>query len=291
MSTSIKKIYIYPIKSLAGIELEKCYITKHGISHPLNKQVVDRKWMIVDENGSFQTQRQISKMALIKPEIAGDSMILSAPGQADLKVPIEQPSKKIMCRVWNCKISGFVYGDDVRKWLSTFLEKENLNLVTFGNNLDEETRKVLTIDTTPACHAKESDSTIYADASSFMLLSDSSVEDLNSKLEKKVTVANFRPNFYVNGCEKPYEEDEWLNFKIGSVSFNKIKHCTRCVLTTVDPNNGVRDPKMEPLNTLKTFRTNKELYGTSPMFGIHCALHDNSQKDLEININDKINHF
>jgi uncharacterized protein YcbX len=39
---TIKEIYFYPIKSLAGIKLEKCLVTKLGIAHPEITQVIDR---------------------------------------------------------------------------------------------------------------------------------------------------------------------------------------------------------------------------------------------------------
>ena len=38
----VKEIYIYPVKSLAGIKLDKCIVTKYGISHPDNSDIIDR---------------------------------------------------------------------------------------------------------------------------------------------------------------------------------------------------------------------------------------------------------
>ena len=54
--------------------------------------------MVVDENGSFQTQRQIPKLALIKISIGEDSLVLSAPNKDPIKVPLEHPKNKRLCR-------------------------------------------------------------------------------------------------------------------------------------------------------------------------------------------------
>ena len=84
-----------------------------------------------------------------------------------------------------------------------------------------------------------------------MLISAESLTDLNSRLDNKVRIQNFRPNFFVHNTRGPYSEDEFGEFRIGSVLFKKIKHCTRCLLTTVDPDTGVRSADRQPLEALK----------------------------------------
>ena len=95
----VKEIYFYPIKSAGGIKLDKCLVTKLGIAHPDVPGVVDRKWMIIDSNGNFLTQRQIPKMVLIKPRITRDHLVLTADGQEDCYVPIEPTNNLIKCRL------------------------------------------------------------------------------------------------------------------------------------------------------------------------------------------------
>jgi uncharacterized protein YcbX len=265
----LSEINIYPIKSLSGVKLESASITKYGIAHPENPQVIDRKWMVINEKFDFLSQRNYPKMALIKTAIETDYLILSAPGKTELKVPIQSTNDRIECRVWNLKINGYRYGGDVSKWLSDFLQVENLDLVNFGNDL--EPRKTNLVDKKLA--HREKDEIIYSDDSPFMLISESSLDDLNSRLKDKVTMRNFRPNFVVKNVSAPYDEDNWTNLKIGNdeSTFIKTKHCTRCLLTTVMPDTGVKNSEQEPLKTLKEFRLNKEIYGVSPMFGIDIA--------------------
>jgi uncharacterized protein YcbX len=95
----VKEIYLYPVKSFAGIKLDKCLVTKLGIAHPDVPGVVDRKWMIIDSNGNFLTQRQIPKMVLIKPRNTRDHLVLTADGQEDCYVPIEPTNNLIKCRL------------------------------------------------------------------------------------------------------------------------------------------------------------------------------------------------
>lgn len=136
--------------------------------------------MLVDSNFSFLSQRKLPKMALIHQRLSGDSIILSAPGKSDLKVPIKTPETKIQCRLWLIKIDCFLYSPDVSEWLSEFLE-ENVSLVSLGDQLEQRNRK-------------------EADFNTFMLVSEASLTELNSRLKNKVTMKNFRPNLIVNEC-------------------------------------------------------------------------------------------
>jgi len=186
-------------------------------------------------------------------------------------------------RCWSSKIDGFAYPENVSKWLSKYLERENLHLVVFGSGL--ETRKIAELEK-EHINSKPEDEVVYADLSPIMILSEESIKDLNSKLSNQVSVRNFRPNILLEGC-KAYEEDNWAYFRIKNSEFRKLKHCTRCLLTTVDPEKGIKSADQEPLKTLKTYRMNKELYGLSPMFGVNATV-DLIGEDPLIKIGDKI---
>jgi hypothetical protein len=99
-----------------------------------------------------------------------------------------------------------------------------------------------------------------ADAYPFLIIGQSSFEDLNSKLQEPVPMNRFRPNFVFTGG-KPFEEDTWRNFSIGSTRFVGVKPCDRCVLTTVNQETGQKG--VEPLKTLTSYRKrdNKVYFG------------------------------
>ena len=149
-----------------------------------------------------------------------------------------------LLRVWNLNIYGYRYGGEISKWLSEFLEAENIDLVNFGNDL--EPRMSSLVD--KKLESRKDDESIYSDDSPFLLISEASLNDLNSRLKEKVPMRNFRPNFVVKDVTAPYAEvnnlilnffsfkllifynakDNWINFRIGSETpFIKTKHCTR----------------------------------------------------------------
>lgn len=108
--------------------------------------------------------------------------------------------------------------------ISNFLERDDLDLVNFGTGL--KARKCLETEAESNL-ARDTDEAIFHDLSPFMLISQQSLDDVNSKLVEKVTIRNFRPNFFVDKCSNQFAEDDWVKFSIGNLNFFKIKHCTR----------------------------------------------------------------
>ncbi|KAG8228903.1 hypothetical protein J437_LFUL011151 [Ladona fulva] len=123
----------------------------------------------------------------------------------------------------------------------------------------------------------DKDTGALTDATSFSLLAESSVADLNHRLEKEVSALTFRPNFVVHGTAAPYEEEQWDWIRIGETVFQNVRPCTRCLLTTVDPETGTNYKNGQPLKELKSYKqiTEEKLKpfaGESPVLGIHLGL-------------------
>ena len=51
-----------------------------------------------------------------------------------------------------------------------------------------------------------------------------------------------------------HAEDAWSALTIGTASLEVAWPCSRCVLTTIDPDTGEKDPDGEPMRTLTTYR-------------------------------------
>lgn len=121
----VKEFYVYPIKSCRGVRLEEAQITPKGILH-------DREWMFVDTQGKFITQRRYPRMALIEPQIDNiqdphtSSIILTAPGMDDLRVPVlrEGQGKEMQARVWSDQVTVIDQGEAAAEWINSFLENE-----------------------------------------------------------------------------------------------------------------------------------------------------------------------
>ena len=100
----------------------------------------------------------------------------------------------------------------------------------------------------------------FADAFPFLIIGQSSLDDLNSKMEKPLHMKRFRTNFVFNGG-KSFDEDRWKKIIVGDLEFLVVKPCARCTITTVDQETGIRG--IDPLKTLASYRkvNGKVLFG------------------------------
>ncbi|XP_055383157.1 mitochondrial amidoxime-reducing component 1-like [Condylostylus longicornis] len=266
----VTDLIVYPIKSCGAIRVSEFGCSKLG---PADGYLRDRIFMVVTKNGEFTTARKHPTLVLIHPKIEKNSskMKLSAPGMIDIEIDIEKLYKKTPKKyiVWGQSVDGVDCGDDVAKWISRFIlgEESGLWLVFYPKDItSREVRdKNKKFDTMLA-----EDSGALHDASSYMLFNESSLNDLNTRLDDPAMVLHFRPNIVVRGA-LPYEEDYWKWVKIGNnMIFRNVKPCTRCIFTTVNPETGVKSPDGNPLKTLRDYRS---LYtGESPVLGIHLGL-------------------
>jgi len=233
----ISEIWIYPVKSLAGIRRNHVRVLPKGLEF-------DRRWMLVDEHGRFLTQREHPEMALFRVQLENHSLSVSFPEQQEkIKLGLACSKEGILSRVaiWDDAVEAIEVNPDLSRWFSACLNL-TCRLVFFPetNKRDVDAR-----------YAHQGEQVSLADGYPFLVIGQASLDLLNSKLQEPLPIRRFRPNFVFTGGE-PHEEDSWKNFKIGSVSFEGLKRCGRCVLTTVNPDTGVKG--VEPLKTLATYR-------------------------------------
>ncbi|MCU7843481.1 MAG: MOSC domain-containing protein [Candidatus Thiodiazotropha sp. (ex Monitilora ramsayi)] len=231
----LSAIYRYPVKSLAGENLQAARVDTFGLEN-------DRRWMVVDPDGEFLTQRELPRMTLIGTEITGEGLQLQAPGMPS--ITLEKPDREggqIHVRVWNDRCPAQLCADKVHVWLSDFLNRP-CRLVHMA---DETVRQV------DPKYATQGDRTAFADGFPLLLISQASLDDLNSRLTDSLPMIRFRPNLVVSGCG-PYAEDHWRKIRIGDLTLRVVKPCSRCKITTVDPGTG--ETGSEPLKTLSGYR-------------------------------------
>lgn len=266
---TISQLLIYPIKSCKAISVQEAECLELGLRHG---ELGDRHWLVVTEEGQMVTGRQEPRIVLISVTNCGDSLCLEAPGMEKILFPVVQPkSNKVLdCRVFSTDIQGRDCGDEISRWLTTYFQSSTpYRLVHFEPNVmkprnAKEAEKPF----------REKDVIAYPDASPVMLLSETSLEELNRRMDNPVSIANFRPCIVVSGCEA-FSEDTWDDVKVGTVTLKRVMACGRCILTTVNPNTGVMS-RQEPLDTLRTFRMSDEslshLYKKSPLFGQYYGI-------------------
>ncbi|MCA1589566.1 MAG: MOSC domain-containing protein [Acidobacteria bacterium] len=237
----LSEINIYPVKSLRGMPLYSALVENRGLRF-------DRRWMLVNESGVFITQRECPNMATIAVEVSQGGLFFAAPGFGKLSVthhPDDVETSR--AQVWGSSLKVVVYDDETNGWLSAALGIK-CRLVVMTESSQRRVNPFYAV-------RKFDDEVSFADGYPFLLIGQASLDNLNSRLEQPVPMNRFRPNFVVSGTE-PFAEDKWKLIRIGDTEFHVVKPCARCVITTIDQANGVKNAK-EPLKTLSTYRTQK----------------------------------
>lgn len=242
---TLSHLYIYPVKSLGGIAMTTAKVQARGLEH-------DRRWLLIDTDNQFLTQRAYPQMALIKVLLENDHLVFSHQHSPDatLAIGLRQFTDELLnVGIWNDTCKANPVSKEADKWFSEVLGLE-CRLVRMA---DDEQRLV------EKDYAFAGETVSFADGYPFLIIGQASLKDLNDRLENPVEMKRFRPNFVFSGGE-PYQEDSWKNFTINGVQFAGVKPCARCILTTVNPNTGEIDSK-EPLRTLATYRKkNNKIY-------------------------------
>jgi uncharacterized protein YcbX len=245
---TVASLHVYPIKSCRGLDLTAVRFDQLG---PL----YDRRFMLVDENGVYLTQRTVPRLALIAPRLGPTALVISAPNMPQLKVAMSQrDARRIEVQIWEHRGPAEDAGESAADWFSSFLERP-CRLVRWAEG---QLRKV------DPKYARSEAATSFNDGYPVLLMSEASVADLNKRMPQPVPMNRFRPNLVVRELE-PYAEDSWRKIRIGDVELDVVKPCGRCATTTVDQLTGVAGT--EPLATLAGYR--KE--GNKVLLGQNCV--------------------
>ena len=241
----LSQLNIYPLKSARGISLENAVPETRGLAH-------DRRWMVVDDSGQFITQRNCPKMALINTKLSEQTLNLNAWGLSELRLPLFPTSGESQeVEIWGDRCEAWTAKPQAEKWISEYLGK-SCRIVFMP---DHSNRPV-----DPDFSVGENQVS-FSDGFPLLLISEASLNDLNNRLPESVSMMRFRPNLVVKNTG-PFEEDTWKKIRIGDCELQVVKPCSRCILTTVDPEKGEFSGK-EPLRTLATYRkvNGKVLFG------------------------------
>tara|TARA_B100000530_G_scaffold331506_1_gene276336 strand:- start:165 stop:953 length:789 start_codon:yes stop_codon:yes gene_type:complete len=238
----IASLHIYPVKACAGVDLEVMNLDDRGPTG-------DRRYMIVDPEGRFVTQRESPMMALIQPSLLPTGLRMQAPGRAPLTVQPGEDRRPV--RVWASELEAIDAGDPAAQWLSSILDRP-VRLVSMA----PEVRRAI-----DPPHEEGPTSVAFADGFPLLVTHTSSLRELNERLERPVTMGRFRANIVVDGGV-PWEEDQWSGLRIGATEIRLPKPCERCKVITVDPETG--QTSKEPLRTLATYRC---VTGAGVIFG------------------------
>ncbi|WP_324918242.1 MOSC domain-containing protein [Ramlibacter sp.] len=245
----IARLFVYPVKSCAGIELTEAVLTATGLD-------LDRAWMVVDEEGTFVSQRELPRMALVRTQLKGSEVVLRAPGMLSLHLAVDEVEGPARVRVWDDELDAYDMGAVASQWFSDFLGRR-LRLVRF----DPEQRRLSSLKWTGGVEAPNQ----FADAFPLLVASEASLAGLNERLARAghapVGMERFRPNIVLAGVEA-HDEDRVDVLRIEAdrpVAIRPVKPCARCPIPNIDPQSG--EPSPEVLDTLQGYRSDPRVGG------------------------------
>ena len=256
MNALLESLHIYPVKSCHRVDVDAASVEPWGLAG-------DRRWVVVDAEGLQRTQREVPRMALIRPEYSGDGRLaLRAPGMEDLILtpPLRADGAASMpVTVWGFTGHTAAAGPEADEWVSTFV--------------GEPSRLAYMDDTairpTNPDYSRPEDRVSFADGYPLLLTTTASLDALGEWITglggEPVPMTRFRPNVVVAGTE-PWAEEDWKRVRLGSQVFRVVKPCARCIVTTVDPELGAFTGRF-PLAALRRFHRD----GRKVIFGMNLV--------------------
>ncbi|GJM60259.1 MOSC domain-containing protein [Persicobacter diffluens] len=246
MAIILTGIYIYPIKSLAGISLNKSKVEEEGLQF-------DRRWMLVDENGKFLSQRTMGKMAQLQPEITPQGLqVAHRIGGEKLFIPLQAEGAPRQVTVWENTFEAQEVNEECNQW---FTKKLGINCALV--QLSPDRNRIA-----PEKYTGEDEVAVsFADGFPILLSNEASLKDLSDKSNTALEMERFRPNLVISGAEA-WAENSWETIQINGITFKGVKPCGRCKVTTLNPKTGEPTGK-EPLKTLSKLRNwkNNAIFG------------------------------
>ncbi len=278
---TISRLFVYPIKSCAGVELQESLLIETGLEF-------DRAWMVVDEQGEFLSQRELPRMALIAPTLKQHEMVLRAPGMLALHIALDAVEQPCKVRVWDDECKAYDMGDIAAQWFTDFLMQERpagmqamkLRLVRF----DPEHKRASNMKWTKGQEVLNQ----FSDGYPILVLSEASLAELNERLNKaghaSVGIERFRPNIVLSGFAA-HDEDRTEQLHVateeGELLLGLVKPCPRCPIPNVNPATAATSPEVGQM--LQTYRQDSRVDGAIT-FGMNAIVLGQSQDQFEFSL-------
>ena len=268
--STIAQLFVYPVKSCAGVAVQEAILTETGLEF-------DRAWMVVDADGLFVSQRELPRMALVQPQLKQYEMVLRAPGMLALHVALDTVEEPVTVQVWKDRVQAYDMGAVAAQWFSDFLGRP-LRLVRF----DPDFRRLSSLEWTGGVEAPNQ----FADGFPMLVTSVASVGALNERLaaagHAAVGVERFRPNLVLAGIEA-HDEDRVDMFHISAadavVQLQPVKPCSRCPIPDIDPATAQSSPEVG--DTLRSYRQDARVNGAIT-FGMNAIVREGAEQVLRV---------
>lgn len=266
----VASLHVHPVKSCAGISVPEVLLIETGFEF-------DRAWMLVDESNVFVTQRELPRLALVRPELRHADMVLRAPGMLALHVALDAVEAPTRVRVWKDEVAAYDMGNLAAQWFSDFTGRR-LRMARFA----PEQKRLSNRKWTGDIEAENA----FSDGYPVLVTSVAALDELNERLAARgvspVTMQRFRPNLVLEGLDAHGEDflDE-ITFDTdeGPVRLKLVKPCSRCPVPSVNPDTG--EQGFEPGDTLATYRADSRLDGAIT-FGMNAVIVEGFERMLKV---------
>jgi uncharacterized protein len=252
MTMRVHSLHIYPIKGTRAVDVERASVESRGLEG-------DRRWLVVDGNGRFITQRSHPKLATVTAQPTLTGLRLSAPGAGEVLAERPLASNRIHTVVWRHEVDAAVADPAAAQWLSAYFGQP-LRLVYMDAAAERLQQGEWVAGAVPVS---------FADAYPVLITTTASLAAVNAEIERagaeRVTMRRFRPNIVID-CDEAWAEDTWRVVRIGNVEIELVKPCDRCVVTTKDQETGQSMGK-EPLASLARLRRSADPRINGVLFG------------------------
>ena len=270
ITATIARLFVHPVKSCAGIEVLAALLTDTGLD-------LDRAWMVVDADGVFVSQRELPRMALVRPQLRLSDMVLRAPGMLALHVSLDEVEQPLQVQVWGDTVQAFDMGAVAAQWFTDFLGRP-LRLVRF----DPDYRRVCS----PKWTGDTEATTQFAAGFPVLVATAAAVDDLNTRLAAAgfgaVGVERFRPNIVLAGIEA-HDEDRVDMLDIatadGVVQLQPVKPCARLPILDIYSATDESHPAVG--NTLRSYRQDARVNGAIT-FGMNAIVREGAGQVLRV---------
>lgn len=252
----VKSILIYPIKGMQGVSLANSKSLERGFSD-------DRRYMLIDDSGTFISQRSHPLLTKISPFIIGDEIVVKTSESQFSFLKSLVSEELVVAKLFDKEVEGYKVSSEVDSWFSEILQ-ENVRLIKMTNR-NVRIKELI--------KGPGSTEVSFADGYPYLILGTASMDFLNSLLESPINMDRFRPNIVIETVV-PHEEDSWDTFSIGKAKFQVIKPCARCPVVTINQQTGKKGK--EPLKTLSSYRKN----GNNVFFGANTICTQNGEIEL-----------
>ncbi|KHN77182.1 MOSC domain-containing protein 1, mitochondrial [Toxocara canis] len=276
----VAELYIYPVKACRGRKVDMMECSELGGS---NGEMNDHHFLIYNTSTNHDLEiNRCPRLVIIDSDVRNGTLMLTTAEHTPIRVDLQKvigQNKIVTVTMWDkLRQSGLDCGREVGFWLSNVLDAdEPLGLLYYRDGFYTERwsqrgyRWFFGL-------APVKDKIAFTAIAPYMAFASESVKDVNSHLDEnhQVNSRNFRGNIVIDGCP-PFDEDWWMELKIGDAEFECYQPCARCVAITVDPATGMRDEGNQPLRALRQYRLAPEgklrnIYKQDPIFGVYMGL-------------------